>query len=61
MTKKTVLATSELSGIGSKGLVSENFVSVFIMIGELERMIKVVRTYLHLCSEPTNAHWLNML
>jgi len=61
MTKKTVLATSELSGTGGKGLVSENFVSVFVMIGELERMIEVVRTYLHLCSEPTNAQCLNML
>jgi len=61
VTKKTVLAASELSGIGSKGLVSEYFVSVFIMIGEMERMMRVVRTYLHLCSEPTNARWLNML
>jgi len=61
MTKKTVLVTSQLSGIGSKGLKFENFVSIFIMIGELERMIKLVRAYLHLCSEPTSAHWLNML
>ena len=61
MTKKAVLATSKLSDIGSKGLEFENFVSVFIMIGELERMIKVVSPYLQLCSVPTNAHWLNML
>jgi len=61
MAKKTVLAISELSGIGSKSLMSENFVSVFIMIGELERMIKVVRTYLHLCSEPMNPQQLSML
>jgi hypothetical protein len=34
MTKKTVFATSELSGIGSKRFMSENFASVFIMIGD---------------------------